>query len=201
MQEIQTNNIFYPLTKVNENTFIEGYWMTGYWCEEDKRWIEEKDNIDMIYPKPESSSESISEEFINKLKQLFNAEFTHSNIKCSSFMGFSECRLCGFNNGNSEYKLKNQDNITFTVPEGIIHYYIEHKVQPSKEFYDFVMNFNLTWSEYNNLENDSSKLFRYYENLIKNNGDKNLIKNIEKKLFNDNINSIMIGMSGLKFTK
>lgn len=199
MKEIQTNNIFYPLTKINDNEFIEGYWITGYWCEETNKWIENIDNTN--YPKPESSNESISEEFIDKLKQLFNSEFTHSNINCSSFMGYSECRLCGCCNGNSEYKLKNQDNITFTVPEGIIHYYKEHNVQPSKEFYDFVMNFNLTWLEDVNNNNSNQKLCRYYENLIKNNNDENLVKIVEKKLFNDNINSLMIGMSGIKFTE
>lgn len=43
-------------------------------------------------------------------------------------------------NGSREYRLK-KDGVTFKFPEGLIHYYEDHMVQPSDEFYDFIMNY------------------------------------------------------------
>lgn len=115
----------YPLTKVDDNNFIEGYWSSPNNIYETKK-----------YPYPKSSDEKVSKEFINKLEQILKSSDTNKN----SYFGFSICRLCGCNNGAGEYKIK-KNNITFTVPEGLIHYYKDHNVQPSKEFYDFIMQF------------------------------------------------------------
>ena len=112
----------YPLTKVSENVFIEGYWY-------------ENTFINQKYPSPLSSTIPVDEIFINKLKTL---------IKTTQFidwLGPSMCRLCNKSVGNKEYESV-RNNITFRFPEGIVHYYIEHNVKPSNEFYDFVMTIN-----------------------------------------------------------
>jgi hypothetical protein len=59
----------------------------------------------------------------------------------NEYLGSSYCRLCDLNfNGNKELKLI-KDNITFTFPEGLIHYYIQHNVEPSNEFKEFILNY------------------------------------------------------------
>jgi len=132
-EEILNNCSNYPLTKIDNNNFIEGYWkniLSSY-----------PDN----YPYPKVSDTKVSNEFINKLEQIMNCN-NSSNIIKEEYFGFSYCRLCNCNNGGNEFIIKS-NNITFRMPEGMIHYYINHNVQPSKEFYDFIMNFNLVEHE------------------------------------------------------
>lgn len=147
----------YPLTKINDNNFIEGYWTEGYYVESpiymsgssnknknenfdfeefDGFWMKDENSK---YPYPKSENESISDEFINKLKTVFEYVNDH-NVIITHYMDFSQCRMCGVYNGRKEYRIT-KDNISFIVPDGIIHYYETHNIHPSKEFYDFIMDF------------------------------------------------------------
>jgi hypothetical protein len=126
------NNNYYPLTKINDNEYVEGYWY------EDKIFGNKK------YPKPQATDIKVDYFFIKKLKKIVN------NIKekykydtciiingCATSYGFSKCRLCEIDNGSEEFSI-GKNGITFKFPEGLIHYYDKHNVQPSNEFYKFI---------------------------------------------------------------
>lgn len=117
---------FYPLTKNKNGTFIEGYWYSDGLYEEQLH----------SYPFPKATNLPVDKNFIEKLKRL-----TIGCLDCTHYFGCSHCRICGKSNGSSEFKLINKENIIFNYPEGLMHYYEEHNVQPSKEFYDFIMDF------------------------------------------------------------
>lgn len=68
--------------------------------------------------------------FLAKLKWLESSEETKSVL----YRGFSVCRLCGCVNGSKEYR-----NKEWIWPSGYFHYLNMHFIEPSKEFYDFVM--------------------------------------------------------------
>jgi len=111
----------YPLTKISDTEFIEGYWFTSY-------------DSGIEYPHPLPSNSNVCPIFLNKLKLVsHNSQELHYN-------GYSFCRLCGCKNGTIEFSLSSQ-GVTFRYPIGLFHYYEEHNVQPSKEFNDFIINF------------------------------------------------------------
>ena len=115
-----------PLTKVSDTEYVEGYW-----------YSEDKDY--KLYPKPLPTNNPVDPIFLSKLKLITSSI---ENGKVGSFVyyrGFSPCRLCDYKyNGAKEYKFT-LDGITYRYPEGLLHYYEKHNVQPSKEFYDVVM--------------------------------------------------------------
>jgi hypothetical protein len=43
------------------------------------------------------------------------------------------------------YGKLNGEHVKFIVPEGLRHYYTEHNVQPSKEFYQFITEYDFTY--------------------------------------------------------
>lgn len=114
-------NNFYPLTKLEDNKFIESYW----WSEKDDK-----------YPFPKESDNKVDLIFIDKLKVIMK------NSKKKDYLGSSYCRICDISNSCSEYILEN-NNITFVVPDGVLHYYEVHNVHPSNEFFNFVMNYKI----------------------------------------------------------
>lgn len=120
------NNNTYPLVKVSNSEFIEGYWFPSSPSDKD---------YDIGYPVPIKTNIPIDEIFLNKLCLMSNkhAMKLHYN-------GYSKCRICGCNNGNVEFVLE-KDGIKFRYPEGLMHYYEIHNVQPSKEFFDFIINY------------------------------------------------------------
>lgn len=73
---------------------------------------------------------------------------THKNtkhlgdIRVVSYCGESTCRICGKDNGDSEYILKS-NNEEWTFPSGYLHYIIDHGVEPSKEFEKFMLNLDI----------------------------------------------------------
>ena len=83
------------------------------------------------YPTPVANTidQSIKESFVNKLRQIEASE----NTEVIYYKGFSYCRICGIQNGSTEYV---RDN--WTWPEGYLHYIIEHNVSPTDEFYKYV---------------------------------------------------------------
>jgi len=96
--------------------------------------------------------------FLGKLQRVMD----HCPIV--SYLGYSTCRICGKENGNAEYNLclnkchglqciyskKYEDGVAedcsnriecrhYIFPSGLLHYYRDHHVLPSEEFYDFIM--------------------------------------------------------------
>jgi len=111
----------YPLTKISEAEFVEGYWFSSYIPSAE-------------YPHPIASNISVCPKFLDKLK------IVSENANKLYYNGYSNCRLCGCNNGTIEFSLT-KNGIKFRYPIGLMHYYVIHNVQPSKEFYDFIMNY------------------------------------------------------------
>jgi hypothetical protein len=110
----------YPLSLQKDGTYVEGYWFSQL-CS------------NKSYPIPQISSEPNSNLFLEKMKQ-----YIKDKKPFAQYFGQSECRLCGVNNGSSEYKICN-DDMTIYFPEGLLHYYEKHNVHPSKEFYAAIM--------------------------------------------------------------
>jgi hypothetical protein len=119
---MSSEKLSYPLTKVDETSYIEGYWRSSY----------EKN-----YPFPKPTDQPVDSDFLSALKDMM------STNQCNLYRGFSFCRLCNECNGSGEYQVTGTlDNlrVQFTFPDGILHYYTEHNVQPSKEFKKFVLD-------------------------------------------------------------
>lgn len=116
------NNNTYPLTKVSDSEFIEGYWFPS-------------SSSDKDYPSPNVTNIPVDKIFLNKISLL-----TNKHAKELHYNGYSKCRICDCKNGNVEYVLE-KDGIKFRYPQGLTHYYEMHKVQPSKEFFDFIINY------------------------------------------------------------
>lgn len=112
----------YPLIQINSTKFIEGY------------WFDENDSSTYKYPKPQITENIVDPNFIHKLIEVTDS------AKFRQCLGLSHCRLCDkLNNGSKEYTIEN-DNIIFVYPQGLLHYYLDHNVQPSNEFYNFIMS-------------------------------------------------------------
>ena len=90
-------------------------------------------------------------EFINKYEDVlsFIKTLTGSYMFRSEYEGHSICRICGItimnelchNGGDGEYTFL-KDKMNIVVPDGYIHYLYIHNVPPSKEFYDYIINFD-----------------------------------------------------------
>jgi hypothetical protein len=123
----------YPLTKVNDKEYIEGYWFSNY-IDNNK------------YPKPLATDIKVDQKFIEKLKKMMNdIENKKINSQHMHYRGYSYCRLCStatflLHNGTTEY-IFYVDDIKYRFPEGLIHYYVYHNVQPSAEFYNVIMQY------------------------------------------------------------
>ena len=119
--------ISYPLTKISDNKFIEGYWQTKSEC---------LCCNGIKYPFPKSSDIKVDADFLYKLDTILAES---DLVKKNEYFGSSECRLCKNSNGCTEYTIKH-NNMQFTFPSGLIHYYMIHNVQPSDEFKLFIEN-------------------------------------------------------------
>ena len=53
---------------------------------------------------------------------LYGIEF-----RLIAYRGYSNCRICGCRNGSNELEIKKGDTI-YMIPEGYLHYLIDHKV-------------------------------------------------------------------------
>jgi len=116
-----------PLTKVSEHEYIEGYWQTKYFY-----------MATINYPFPVESNEPNDNVFKEKLQKLILKLHTEGNFV--EYLGSSVSRLTDEFVGNKEYFVFYKD-IKFRFPEGVVHYYCDHNVKPSNEFYDLVMNY------------------------------------------------------------
>ncbi|AYV76218.1 MAG: hypothetical protein Terrestrivirus5_40 [Terrestrivirus sp.] len=145
----------YPLTKVSDTEYIEGYWYDDV--------SDSKETRTYPFPKPEPNKQ-INEQFMSKLETIIeNANsFKHYGmfgydeskndemkemadgikIKFTNFMGGSHCRLCEQMIGSDEGIIVKND-IKYRFPSGIIHYYKDHDVQPSEEFNNLIMSIDI----------------------------------------------------------
>jgi hypothetical protein len=130
-----SDNNNYPLTKV-DNEYREGFWRdTTYYLTPGPK-----------YPFPLEGKIDVDSKFIEKLNEVIKAGKVNKeehSICINQYFGSSRCRLCDCINGSEEYVVKNKEGIKFVFPSGLLHYYVDHKVQPSKEFYDFIMNYTI----------------------------------------------------------
>lgn len=95
---------------------IEGYWRVS------------KDEVSPLpWPEPDQNWEG-RERFLSRLAQL------EASGVGMDYMGYSQCRLCGRNNGTSEFIVDG-----WTWPDGLRHYIAEHGVRPSPQFEAFVL--------------------------------------------------------------
>ena len=90
--------------------------LIGYWCgatggspDEDERWPDPRDLID--------------ESWRDQERELV-ASYFELGFKPFTFLGHSECRLCGRVNGSAEFT----DGV-YLRPEGLAHYVREHSVK------------------------------------------------------------------------
>ena len=113
----------YPLTKISDTKFMEGYWSN----------VDDFDS--MKYPQPLATDIPVNKDFLDKLKRINEKAYQ------IHYLGFSHCRICKCLNGTAEYVLSNE-NIQFNYPEGLLHYYEKHNVKPSDEFFHFIMDYN-----------------------------------------------------------
>jgi hypothetical protein len=97
----------------------------GFW-----RKFETEDSK-LPWPQP-TPSWPRQEEFLARLVAVQTSAKSSGGIV--DFMGHSRCRLCGKQNGASEYTLEH-----WTWPEGYQHYVLEHGVRPSAHFEHFIL--------------------------------------------------------------
>lgn len=67
------------------------------------------------------------DDFVSKLEQVEKIS------KCIAYRGFSICRICGKHNGHEEFSYRD-----WVWPQGLLHYIVEHNVEPSEEFQKFI---------------------------------------------------------------
>jgi hypothetical protein len=114
---------FYPLTQLSDHEYVEGYW----WSKD--LFVEHKD-----LPFPKATNTPVDPLFLEKLQKITKT------CPHEEFFGFSSCRICSCHNGSVEYTVINDKGISFRFPDGLLHYYTKHNVQPSKEFYECIMS-------------------------------------------------------------
>lgn len=120
-----------PMTTVDPATFIEGYWFDP-----------ESPGTTCIYPMP---VEVDIYEYNRPEHQQWRAGFRYvlDNIEkfggtIVEFLGSSKSRLTNESVGNAEYTIKDTKGNTWRFPEGLRHYYLDHRVLPSVEFTAFI---------------------------------------------------------------
>jgi hypothetical protein len=91
----------------------------------------EAEDSKLPWPQP-ASSWSGRERFLAHLSAVESEAQSLASVV--DFMGHSTCRLCGKQNGASEYTVEH-----WTWPEGFQHYVLEHGVRPSPHFERFIL--------------------------------------------------------------
>ena len=135
--------------QINKTTFLEGEWSTtkegdmiyfknnGTYFHriytEDKNKIVRTTRLPFPTPTNKKYYDEL-DEFISKFKRMPADDG-------EDYDSYYSCVLCDWKEGMGDYEYTNKETgITFRWYEGLIHYYVEHKVMPSERFYNFVMN-------------------------------------------------------------
>jgi hypothetical protein len=98
----------------------------GFWYGTDK-----KEDANLPMPVANKKSWKNQELFLKALK-LIESKNPPDLDHC--YMGWSDCRLCGCQNGTMEFELDG-----WLWPEGFGHYIEKHNVKPSGEFITFIL--------------------------------------------------------------
>jgi hypothetical protein len=94
---------------------VETLRLVGYWCSPG----------DDTYPDPAAWVDPAWD----RNERLLVATYLMSGTLRRAYMGYSTCRICGRDNGASEYS----DGV-YAWPEGLAHYVEEHNVRLPSEF-------------------------------------------------------------------
>lgn len=127
-----TQTVSSPLTKISDTEYVEEYWWN-------------KDLPNQKYPNPITTKTAVDAIFLAKLEEITSKieENKLPNSSYEHYRGFSECRVCHYQyNGAKEYKFVS-GGVTYRYPEGLMHYYQQHNVQPSNKFYEAVMKLHV----------------------------------------------------------
>lgn len=127
------NNIYYKT-----NVYYEGYWRKtedGKMSSDDLYY--QSEYVGLPFPKPMKVKSDELKLFIEDLK-LVESKIYGLDGGSQSYMGYSKCRCCGIENGIEEFHIEYDKNSVLVWPCGLIHYYQEHNIIPSKKFYDFI---------------------------------------------------------------
>jgi hypothetical protein len=74
--------------------------------------------------------------YANFIERLENK--MRNNIGMNYYKGWSNCRICGCNNGESEYLIDGK----YVMPGGYLHYIEDHKIIPHKWFLNYIIKGN-----------------------------------------------------------
>lgn len=97
---------------------------TGFWYSKSKKHL----------PMPIETKTPVCNEWVQKLTSVIYSRFTTS----MGFMGYSHCRLCDkWCNGSHTYLIVYK-HIECAFPQGLLHYYRDHNVQPDPWFVNFI---------------------------------------------------------------
>jgi hypothetical protein len=127
----QINTLSYPLVKIDDTHYFEGYWQTILEC---------GCCNPIIYPYPIETNIPIDLDYLNQLNWIIN----NTDQTDSNSYTLAEDVLCKFENtrlSGNIYIIFYQ-NIYYQFQHALLHYYEVHHVQPSNEFYQAVMNVN-----------------------------------------------------------
>lgn len=105
----------------------------GYWRRNELPSDVASDDADLPFPVVCTHVTDEHNEFVKTL-ELIQSTYYALDISRDGFLGYSCCRLCGKQNGSEEYELKLQNGDVLRWPSGLLHYYRDHHVAPSKEF-------------------------------------------------------------------
>jgi hypothetical protein len=94
--------------------------LIGYWASEQADW----------WPTP---AQFIDEDW-NADEREIVADYLLRGFVSRTYMGYSQCRICGVDNGALE--LSDGD---YVWPEGFAHYVLEHRIRPPAPFVDHVL--------------------------------------------------------------
>ena len=109
----------------------------GYW-RRNEDGTQEYFGDDPTLPFPKADfliSEKAVEFSLKCLDELEN----HPNVTLISYMGWSNCRICGCRNGTKEFVFDTGD-IQYHWPEGLRHYIEEHRVELPSALWDIHTN-------------------------------------------------------------
>jgi hypothetical protein len=115
----------YPTLSYSHQKKVEGYWRGRYEPDKD-------------LPSPELFNGTPTEEYKKFVKTFSDMKYVSPFPEM--YMGYSYCRICNMKNGSGEYNVDYKGCKVYYT-EGLLHYYQEHNVLPSEEFYRIVMSF------------------------------------------------------------
>lgn len=99
----------------------------GFWYSEHSPYLPK--------PVPREKAWKGKREFLTALAEKESSPDANS----TQYRGWSTCRICGCNNGSSDYELDG-----WLWPVGYSHYVEEHNVRPSLAFQEFILDYQIS---------------------------------------------------------